>query len=84
MKNRILAAVAALAAGALLYLPAISAAPQPRTAAPTVVPAAVQQLAAAADTVAAAAVPDTALLADLHRQLQEELDRLNGPVAVPL
>ena len=84
MKNRILAAVAALAAGALLYLPTISAAPQPRTAAPTVVPAAAQQLSAAADAVAAAAVPDTALLDDLHQQLQEELDRLNGPVGIDL
>lgn len=84
MKNRILAAVAALAAGALLYLPTISAAPQPRAAAPTVVPAAAQQLSAAADAVAAAAVPDTALLDDLHQQLQEELDRLNGPVGIDL
>lgn len=84
MKNRILAAVAALVAGALLYLPTISAAPQPRTAAPTVVPAAAQQLSAAADAVAAAAVPDTALLDDLHQQLQEELDRLNGPVGIDL
>ena len=48
MKNRIIAALAALAAGALLYLPAIAAAPQPRTASPTVVPAAVHRLAAAA------------------------------------
>lgn len=84
MKNRILAAVAALVAGALLYLPTISAAPQPRTASPTVVPAAAQQLSAAADAVAAAAVPDTALLDDLHQQLQEELDRLNGPVGIDL
>ena len=68
MKNRIIAALAALAAGALLYLPAIAAAPQPRTASPTVVPAAVHRLAAAADAVTAPPEKCTAAATVPHRQ----------------
>ena len=84
MKNRIIAALAALAAGALLYLPAIAAAPQPRTASPTVVPAAVHRLAAAADAVTTSVLPDSASLEDLHQEIRRELDRLNGPVGIDL
>ena len=93
MKNRIIAALAALAAGALLYLPAIAAAPQPRTASPTVVPAAVHRLAAAADAVTTSVLPDSASLADRPQAIRRGLARRDGPggrghrpglVAVPL
>ena len=83
MKNRLIAALAALAAGVLLYLPAASAAPQPRTAPPEVVPAAVHRLSAAAGALTAG-VPDRAQLDELHQQLRLELDRLDGPVGIDL
>lgn len=87
MKNRIIAALAALVLGAVLYLPVSHAAPATKktaSAAPAQIAAALKAGSAAADAIAAACLPDAEALAELKADVQLAVERRQGPKGIDL